>query len=129
MQKVTEYIVQPFRLGKLEIPAIWIDGKPYFPTNTICDWLGNDRVPALMPEYIREHRNEIELSNPFGEKKSTIVDVYDLIGLTLIISKQCVEKAIQFKIELANFLIKHWEDVPDDQVENDPDRVDDQEGK
>jgi len=116
MQEVKEYIVSPFPFGEFSIDAIWIDGKPFFQTETIAEFLQDwDVFPAYQPGYIREHFDEIELPFFIYIKDGKIQDigVYDLTGFLLIVMKTSSEPAVRFKKEITRFIERHWEDVPE----------------
>jgi GH15 family glucan-1,4-alpha-glucosidase len=108
MRRITEYQLKPFRLGKVKIDAVWIEGKAHFLESVISDWLGYRKSNSLKRlvkrnPCIEEFREEIELVK--GETVLRMV-VYNIGGLMLIAVNSRKNKAIQLEIEAATLI---WE--------------------
>jgi hypothetical protein len=107
MQTVSEYIIKPFRLGEISINAIWIEGRPFFVAHHILSYLGvEDKADVDW--------SELWLITPQGWVSEKI-RVYSLKEIIMIATQQTSKTPREFREEIANFLNKHWEDVPEDQ--------------
>jgi hypothetical protein len=116
MKKVNEYIIKPFRLGEVSIDAIWIDGKPYFSTDVIYNTFFREYMDVEVSEEMAiENCKEIEVSDPLSKEGKKEMKVFDLTGLILLVVGHPVEPAIKFRQEIARFIEKHWEDVPEEE--------------
>ncbi len=94
--------------------SCWITGKPYFTARTIGEWLEYERpVKAIRHliqrnPHIRTFSSVLKLST--GQGSRTIVrevEVYDPIGLQLIMNKSNQPKAIAFQVAAAHLVFAY----------------------
>lgn len=91
--------------------SCWIDGKPYFTMRAIGEWLEakhpNRYVKKIIERnpHILTFRTFVNLTNVEGDRNVTReVEVFDPIGLQLIIFESHQPKAKQYKIAVAHLV-------------------------
>lgn len=123
----------PFHYQQTSIKeACWIDGAPYFTRRAIGEWLGYKKPQEAIDKIIKrnlhlnkpEFKNEVVLTTERQTGKGDLTpqtgvsgvdkkdiykytyktDVYNLIGLQLIIFESSQPKAVQYKIAVAKLL-------------------------
>lgn len=102
--------IVPFHFEELALmETCWITGKPYFTRRAIGEWLeyqgraqkAVDKIVERNP-HIKQFSVAVKLTATDGKKYST--DVYDPIGLQLIVFESNQPKAIQFKVAVAHLV-------------------------
>lgn len=102
--------IVPFHFEELALmETCWITGKPYFTRRAIGEWLeyqgrpqkAIDKIVERNP-HIKQFSVAVKLTATDGKKYST--DVYDPIGLQLIVFESNQPKAIQFKVDVAHLV-------------------------
>jgi hypothetical protein len=95
--------------------ACWISGKPYFTRRAIGQWLGYNHPRKAVDKIIERnpHITDPRWSTTVkltavegGHEVTRDIEVYDPIGLQLIVFESHQPKALQFKVMAANLV---WE--------------------
>jgi hypothetical protein len=94
--------------------SCWIAGKPHFTARAIGEWLEyHDPVNAIRHIVSRNHHiktfsSVVNLSTDQGSRKIVReVEVYDPIGLQLIMNKSNQPKAIAFQVAAAHLVLAY----------------------
>jgi hypothetical protein len=104
--------LQVFTFENINIKeACWIDGKPYFTRRAIGEWLGYPNPKKMIAKilernsFIEEFARVVKLTTLEGTRiVEREVEVYDPIGLQLIVMESRQPKACQFKISAARLV-------------------------
>ncbi|MCD6099672.1 MAG: hypothetical protein J7K33_03715 [Candidatus Marinimicrobia bacterium] len=101
--------IVPFTFNKVKLKeACWIKDVPYFTRKAIGEWLGYeypqkaiDKIIERNP-YIRQFSVTVKLTVTDGKQYQT--EVYNPIGLQLIVMESHQPKAIEYKIAVAKLV-------------------------
>lgn len=105
--------IVPFTFEDLALQEVcWLDGKPYFTRRAIGEWLeyqgraqkAVDKIVERNP-HIKQFSVAVNLTATDGKKYRT--EVYDPIGLQLIIFESQQPKAIHFKVAVAHLVFAY----------------------
>lgn len=107
----------PFSFGETRLcEAAWIDGKPYFTRRAIGEWLGYNNPRIAISKIVNRNPHLRDprwatVTNLVTVENGRIVrreqEVYDLIGLQLIINKSNQTKAIKFQVAAAQLVVAY----------------------
>lgn len=104
--------IVPFHFEELALmETCWITGKPYFTRRAIGEWLGAEQPHQYIRKiiernpHISQFATVVNLGTVEGNREVfRDVEVYDPIGLQLIVFESNLPKAIQFKVAVAHLV-------------------------
>lgn len=103
--------VVPFGFQEVQLrEACWVNGRPHFTRRSIGEWLGYPRPHQAIGTIINRHphlrdsRWSVVLKLRTTDGKEYDQELFDPIGLQLIVFEFHQPKAIQFKVAAANLV-------------------------
>jgi len=115
MQTAPQDNIIPFNFREVRLKeACWLDGKPYFTRRAIGEFLEYAKPDFSINwlvkrnQHVKEFATYVKLTCVEGGREVTRkIEVYDPIGLQLIINKSNQPKAIQFQVAVAKLVMAY----------------------